>query len=361
MMKLRSKAFVAAALGVGLAVAGSAGTASATGGGGLHVVKTLSSSFMGPLQFAVQGKRVYVADAFASTLNRIGASSPIATGGDPKKGGDVAGVAVDGDSVAYTWTKDESHRVTKLVVLRHGKVKLSVDLARFERLHNPDGHVRYGLTNPKAASATCKAQLEKASPTPASYRGQVDSHPYAVASLGGGAWAVADAGGNDILRVSARGHISVLAVIPGPVVKLTAAFAKANGAPDCAGLSYRFEGVPTDVEVHDCTLYVTSLPGGPEGPSVGARGSVFRIDGHHAHRIATGFSGATNLAIGRHGRIYVAELSKGVISVVRHGGPHTVATLPGVVAVEYANGSLYASTAPAVVGGKGPGTVVRLG
>ncbi len=360
-MRPRSKVLVAAALGLGLAVAGTAAPASASGGGGLHVVKTLSSSFVGPLQFAVQGKKVYVADSFTSTLTRIGAKSPIATGGNPAKGGDLAGVAVRGSSIAYTWTKDESHKVTKLVVKKHGKVTLSVNLARFERLHNPDHRIRYGLTKPGSASAACKAQIEKATHGPASYRGHVDSHPYAVASLGGGAWAVADAGANAILRVSARGHVSVIALIPGPVVKVTSASAKALGVPDCVGQSYRFEGVPTDVEVHGCDLYVTSLPGGPEDPSADARGSVFKITGHHAHRIATGFAGATNLAIGKHGRIYVAELFKGVISVVKHGGPRTVATLPGVVAVEYANGHLYASTAPAVTGGTGPGRIVKLG
>ncbi len=41
-----------------------------------------------------------------------------------------------------------------------------------------------------------------------------DSHPYAVASLGDGSWAVADAGGNDILKVDSRGHVSVIAVLP---------------------------------------------------------------------------------------------------------------------------------------------------
>lgn len=361
MMRTRSKALLAASLGIGLAVTGAAGPATATGGG-LEVVQTLSSSFVGPLQFAVQGKHVYVADSFTSTLSRIGGSGPIAKGGDPSKGGDVAGVAVDGRSLAYTWTKDESHTLTKLVVLRHGKVKLSANLARFEKRHNPDQWVRYGLTNPGSASATCKAQLKKATGSPASYHGHVDSHPYAVASLGHGAWAVADAGANAVLRVSASGHISVLSVIPGPVVKITSAFAKASGAPDCVGQSYRFESVPTDVEVRGGRAYVTSLPGGPEGPGNPNLGSVYRIGSHgHAYRIATGFAGATNLALGRHGAIYVAELGKGVISVVRHGRPHTVATLPGVVAVEYANGSLYASTAPAVAGGKDPGTVVRLG
>lgn len=359
-MRPRTKALVAAVLGAGLAVAGAAGPASASGDG-LHVVKTYPADFVGPLQFAVQGKHIYVADSFTATLSRIGAKSPIATGGDPSKGGDLAGVAVSGRSIAYTWTADESHTVTKLVVRRDGKVKLSVDLARYEKLHNPDHRIRYGLTDPGSASATCKAQLEKATHGPASYRGHVDSHPYAVASLGNGAWAVADAGANAILRVNARGHVSTIAVIPGPVVKITAASAKSLGVPDCVGQSYRFEGVPTDVEVHGCDLYVSSLPGGPEDPSAGARGSVFKVTGHHAKRIATGFAGATNLAIGKHGRIYVAELFKGVVSVVRHGGPHTVATLPGVAAVEYANGALYASTAPAVLQSKDPGHIVRLG
>src|ERR1700753_3836743 len=61
----------------------------------LHVVKTLAANFVGPLQFAVAGNKVYVADDFHSTLNVMGVSKPIATGPDPSTGGDLAGVAVD--------------------------------------------------------------------------------------------------------------------------------------------------------------------------------------------------------------------------------------------------------------------------
>jgi hypothetical protein len=65
------------------------------------------------------------------------------------------------------------------------------------------------------------------------------SHPYVVASLGRGSWAVADAGANAILKVSATGQ------------------------------------VPTDVEVGPLGQpWVSTLPGGPEDPSLGARGSA---------------------------------------------------------------------------------------
>ena len=79
----------------------------------LHVVKTLSSNFVGPLQFAVAGNRVFVADSFTSTLSEIGRRTPLATGPDPSTGGDLAGVAVDPSSrtLAYT-TSNGDHSST---------------------------------------------------------------------------------------------------------------------------------------------------------------------------------------------------------------------------------------------------------
>ena len=70
--------------------------------------------------------------------------------------------------------------------------------------------------------------------------------------------------------------------------------------------------------------------------------------------VATGFAGATNLAIAPHDTIYVAELFSGQVSVVAHGAPVPVASLPAVTAVEYANGHLYAATAPAALSDEGP-------
>ena len=55
--------------------------------------------------------------------------------------------------------------------------------------------------------------------------------------------------------------------------------------PACvAGHEYAFEPVPTDVELGpDGWLYVSSLPGGPEDPSLGARGAVFRVSPWTGH------------------------------------------------------------------------------
>ena len=327
----------------------------------LKVVKTLSSSFAGPLQFAVAGHHVVVADSFTSTLSEIGRKAPIATGPSSAAGGDLAGVAIDSSSrsLAYT-TSNGDHSSTKLTILQRGHKPVVADLSGFEKTKNPDGKVHYGVDNP----SECVIKALAPTGVPASYMGQVDSHPYAVAALGHGAWAVADAGGNDIVKVDRFGHVSLISVLPAQPVKISQAFATANGLPACVvGITYKFEPVPTDVEVgpHG-VLYVTTLPGGPEGPDSGNPGSVYRIEhSGHPSRIATGFAGATNLAIDGHGTIYVAEISAGRISKVECGKPKTVAMLPGVVAVEFANGHLYASTAPGATGGTGPGTVVILG
>ena len=358
-MQLLSKKTVAAAAAAGL------GLAALTGGVGasastpdLHVQKTLSRAFVAPLQFAVQGKWVYVADSATSTLSVIGRSNPIARGpapsANPVSSGDLAGVAVNGDDIAYTTTSAD-HKDTRLTVLDPGHRPVVAHISTFEKNYNPDHHNTYGLRHPGSVNQKCKAELT-ASHIPVSYRGGLDSHAYSVAALKGEEWAVADAGANDIVKVDRRGHVSLIAVLPTQWVHVTKAVAAVVKAPDCVGATYGFEAVPTDVEVgpHG-KLYVTTLPGG-----MGGQGSVYRVWRGGAHRIATGFAAATNLAIGPHGRIYVAELGSGTISTVWHGRPHRVASLPGVVAVEWANGHLYASTAPAVTGGKGPGTVVVL-
>jgi hypothetical protein len=174
---------------------------------------------------------------------------------------------------------------------------------------------------------------------------------------------VADAGGNDIVKVDRYGRVSLIAVLPSQPLKVTAVLAAALGLPSCVvGVTYRFEAVPTDVEVGPRgSLFVTTLPGGPEGAGA-VPGSVYRLGGWgHADRIATGFAGATNLAITGRGDIYVAEIGTGTLSLVHRGRPQPVLSLPGLVAVEYSDGRLYASTAPAATGGDGPGTVVKLG
>jgi hypothetical protein len=125
---------------------------------------------------------------------------------------------------------------------------------------------------------------------------------------------------------------------------ITAADAAALGAPSClVGVTYAFEPVPTDVEVgRHGELYITTLPGGPEAPGFSARGSVYRLSGHHLKRLATGFNGATNLAVTTSGRILVTELFAGRISTIEHGKPAPVLDLPRVVSVEFYRHAVYA-------------------
>jgi hypothetical protein len=155
------------------------------------------------------------------------------------------------------------------------------------------------------------------------YPGLVDSHPYAVAKAPKGGWYVADAAGNDILRVSREGRIRVVHVARPQRMKVTQAMATALDLDDCVvGESHAFEGVPTDVEVaRSGRLIVSLLPGGPEEPSMGARGSVVRIHPGtgKSRTVANGILGATNVALAPRGRIFVTELFGNKISVVRKG------------------------------------------
>ena len=71
--------------------------------------------------------------------------------------------------------------------------------------------------------------------------------------------------------------------------------------------------------------------------------------------VATGLLGATNLALSG-GKIYVAELFAGRISVIKHGLVAEYLPLPGALAVEAGRGgTLYAAT-----GITGPPSIVRI-
>jgi hypothetical protein len=324
-------------------------------------VKTLTTDVVGPLQIAVgPWKSVYVADDFAGVLKRVGVKKPLFTA---PKGYEVAGVDVSKDgTIAFTWGNSEKH-VFYLTVLRHGKKVFTADVGAFERKYNPDKNVTYGaLTN----NQTCLTAIAKVTGGPAKYKGIVDTHAYSVKSVRGG-WVVGDAAGNDLLNVNWRGKVSLLRVLPPQPFLITAAAAQGMGLPkECVGVTYNFEPVPTDVEQgRDGRLYVTTLPGGPEGAGpLPPRGSVWRLDrnGRHLTRLATGFAGATNLAITTSGRILVAELFAGRISTIEHGKPAPVINLPGVASVEFANHAIYAgATGP--MGPNGPtgnGKVVKI-
>jgi hypothetical protein len=299
-----------------------------------------------------------VGDSGASRLLQVRRGGNVKTVAKGPQPGDVAGVDVNGHGdIAYT-TTDYKTGTAGLMIRSRGKEKF-VDLSAFEQAHNPDQKVEYGTrsTNPCVVDFLNKVQF------PVRYDGLVDSHPYAVAAVRGG-WVVADAGGNDVLFVDSKGrHIKVLAVLPAQPHTITAADAKSLGAPDCVvGVTYKFESVPTDVEVgRHGELYISTLPGGPEAPGFSPRGSVYRLSGHHLRRLATGFNGATNLAITPSGRVLVAELYAGRVSTIEHGKPAPVIDLPGVASLEFYCHALYAGqTPPPDAKGNPTGKVVKI-
>jgi hypothetical protein len=148
----------------------------------------------------------------------------------------------------------------------------------------------------------------------------VESHPYATLAHHGWTY-VADAAANAILRAR-RGIVQTVAVLPPQPATITAEAAQSSGLPEeCVGEEYNFEPVPTDVERHGRMLYVTTLPGGPEDPSLGRRGAIHRVDPRTGavQTMVTGLLSPTGLAVAGDGDMYVAELFGNRISKVASG------------------------------------------
>ena len=159
------------------------------------------------------------------------------------------------------------------IIDEEGDQRTLGDFAALETEDNADGNTRYGFRD---LPAGCAAQLP--ANMPETYKGEIDSHPYGIALTDETIY-VADAGANSVVSVDAgSGKTETVAVLPPRPYKITAEAAASNGLPDCVvGTTYDFEAVPTDVAVGaDGWLYVTSLPGGPEDPALGARGAILR-------------------------------------------------------------------------------------
>lgn len=338
----RSRLVLAAvALGTGAVLAAPATVAAAP-----TVSPPIVGGLVGPLQIDVGSDgQVYVAQDFAGVLTKV---RPNGTTKDlyATPGQEIAGVASRGYDVAFTGgngSETAPPTVTYLAVRgANGKVRQVADLLAYEKKYNPDQGNVYGFRN---LSKKCAAMIPPdAGLLP--YTGGIDSHPYALANAPDGGWYVADAGGNDILHVSKSGKVSTYFVLRPQKTVVSAEAAAGFGLPNCVvGKTFAFEPVPTDVEVKsNGNLFVSLLPGGPEDASLGARGAIVMIppDGEFGN-VAHGFLGATNLALGKGGRIYVAEMFGNRVSVWRNGVVKTVAEVPTPASVEYVDGKLYVS------------------
>ncbi|MEU1971472.1 ScyD/ScyE family protein [Microbacterium sp. NPDC019599] len=365
-MRSSSRALVAGFAVAGLVVATPV-MASAAGKGPHPDPEVRSDQVLAPFNLALPGSDVYVAEGFmglVGTLQGDGSLSPIAVGQPGASGVDLS---QDGSILAFTTTLSDDETGVNLEAGLNlwgpGDEKIYADTMAYEEEHNPDAVNHYGIDNP----SECVAEAFEAAGFPYDYMGQVDSHAYSVAAWGDG-WVVADAGANALWSIDAEGDVSTLAVLPPQPLLITADMAAALGFPSCvAGVTYAFEPVPTDVEVAaDGSVYVTTLPGGPESAVLGARGALWKLTPATGalQKVADGFLGATNLALGWKGEIYVAEYFAGKISVVKKNGKKSdYLPLQNVIAVETASdGTLWAGTTITLDPSQppAPGTIVKV-
>jgi hypothetical protein len=168
----------------------------------------------------------------------------------------------------------DARRLGKLLRIdRHG-IRAVADFPRFEARNNPDGGAG-------------------AAPGP-----PIDSNPNGLL-VRKGSQLVADAGGNDLLKVDHKGRIKVVAVFPTQVVQAPPGFPEPE---------IETQAVPTSVvKGPDGAYYVGQLTGFPF--PVG-KASVFRVvPGHDPEVFAGDFTNIIDIAFDKRGRLYVLELA----------------------------------------------------
>lgn len=337
----RSSIAALGALGMALLMTTPATAQAASG----SVSEPIVEGLIGPLGLDVSDNgTIYVAEAFAGQITRVlpgGARSVFFQ----SEGGSVSGVASTVLNrvviTLSTFPEEEAPPLdTTLERVRpDGRATTLASLLDYEVANNPDAGNTYGFLN---VSAACQTKLP---PELLPHPGIVESNPYKVATLSPISYAVADAAGNSILRVT-NSNVTTVAVLPGVPQRITPNAARDLGLPLCTvGRTYTSEPVPTDVEVGpDGFWYVSSLPGGPELPGTG---SVFRVDPSTGavSLVARGFSGAVDLAVADDGTIYVAELNANRISSISDGvvAPVVDVFSPGAVEIG-PDGTIYATT-----------------
>jgi hypothetical protein len=308
--------------------------------------EVLAEGLDGPLQVDATDGGVYFSQSNLSGLKSTkltklrnnGSTVDLVTMQGPRV--EIAGVAERNGHVAYTFSRfNQQDPVAELRVRkRNGNIERVGDLQRFEERNNPDAGQTYGLQD---LEPSCEVP-----PFLQSYQGIVESHPYAIANAGRNGWFVADAAGNSIVKVGKNGGVREVAVLPPQPAVVTEEAAEANDLPPCTvGKTFIFEPVPTDVQKRGGSLYVTLLPGGPEDPSLGARGQVVKIDPQSGdvEEVASGFLSATNVALAPRKMAYVTELFGGQVSLVdlTSGDSFSFAERPLPSAADLHDGTLY--------------------
>lgn len=226
---------------------------------GLPSISAAEGDFAGPSDVSIRGNQLMVT---------------IGMGGPPAARD--AFVAEHGDLYAGLATV-QSAKMTG----PRTSVGTAADLAQFETDHNP--HPSFLDTNPNAVSAD------------------------------GNGWLLADAGGNDVMRLDNKGNLSLVATLPDLD----------------SGMGFPAEPVPTSIERGpDGAIYVSQLTGFPFPVGVS---SIWRIgaDGVPT-QWATGLTNVTDLTFDDDGNLYAVQIAnEGLMSESSLGNGSLLRVGPG--------------------------------
>jgi DNA-binding beta-propeller fold protein YncE len=205
----------------------------------------------------------------------VAAIGPVDLGFDRWTGYLLIGNPGGGTGTREQFDSPAARRLGKLLKVDLRGIRAVADFPRFEEANNPDG----------GAGAQPGAEI--------------DSNPNGLLVRKGGTQLVADAGGNDLLKVDRKGRISLVAVFPTQL-------APNPFPPPPAELET--QAVPTSVvKGPDGAYYVGQLTGFPFPPR-GA--SVFRVRPGRAPTVfAGGFTNIIDIAFDKRGRLYVLEIA----------------------------------------------------
>ena len=192
----------------------------------------------------------------------------------------------------------------------YGVIGYGGDPSQTAAIPNPnfDSLVSFNLAQNTVTKIADLGAYEAANnPDSADSGSTINSNPYSLAALPKGGFAVADAGGNDVLGVSADGKtlstLGVFLAVPNPLP---------FGPP-------KYQTVPTSVKVGpDGALYVSLLTGFPF--PVGAA-DIFRIDPVTGTQtvFASGFTTISDFTFDKNGGLIVLDLTTNGLAAANPG------------------------------------------
>ncbi len=232
----------------------------------------------------------------------------------------------------------------------HHWPRVLADLARHEQIKDPDG--AGPDSNPVGLAVQDRAKGHRHH---RHGRGHHWRHGH-----GGDALVAVDAGANALLRISASGRVSTLAVFDSPG-NAPLPFPPFDEIP--------MQAVPTSVaQGPDGAWYVSELTGFPFAPGAARIHRVTKSG--HSSVWATGLTNVTDLAW-HHGKLYAIQLSDAglineeglpmgsLVRVMPGGGAETiVGSLPAPYGLAFQKGKAYVTTCSVCPDG---GSVVRIG